>query len=87
MFLGTKIAFINMEGGLSVFDTESETREELLDNSSFVSAIFLRGGYIFIVFYVSCFRKHSILLSTPCLPAFHSCSSLMTRKGTNQNIN
>lgn len=32
---GTKIAFINIEGGLSVFDTESETREELLDNSSF----------------------------------------------------
>ena len=37
IFLGTKIAFINIEGGLSVFDTKSETQEELLDNSSFVS--------------------------------------------------
>ena len=40
IFLGTKIAFINIEGGLSVFDTKLETQEELLDNSSFVSAIF-----------------------------------------------
>ena len=57
MFLGTKIAFINMEGGLSVFDTESETREELLDNSSFVSAIFSQWWIHFYRYLCFMFQK------------------------------
>ena len=57
IFLGTKIAFINIEGGLSVFDTESETREELLDNSSFVSAIVSQWWRYFSCYLCFMFQK------------------------------
>ena len=63
MFLGTKIAFINIEGGLSVFDTKSETQEELLDNSSFVSAIFSQYWWIYLYCYF-CFMFQKTLNTT-----------------------
>ena len=62
MFLGTKIAFINIDGGLSVFDTESGTQEELLDNSSFVSAIF-SPWWIYLYCYL-CFMFQKTLNTT-----------------------
>ena len=37
VILGSKLYFMNKDGGLSVFDVKSKITKEILDNTTFVS--------------------------------------------------